>query len=94
MIGKQVLWNKCYVIDDNAPFQSRWMFRVLNRGHMSMAQLAEKLHQTRQNISRLVNGKSRISFAMVVAIWYVCELQEDPEEIWKTIEEDWKERKE
>ena len=95
MVDRKVFWTKRYAIDDDAPFQSKWILRVLNRSNMSMAQLAEKLHLTRQNISKLVHGESRISFATVVAIWYVCELhEEDPEEILKTIEEDWKERKE
>ena len=94
MIGRQVFWNKYYVTDERASFQTRWLFAVMNVCHINMSGLADKLRISRQAVSALVNGHSKLSFVMVVAICFLCKTNDDPEEIWKMIEEDRKEKNE
>lgn len=92
MVNRHEFWNKYYVADENAPVQSKWLFTVMNRSHTNMTGLADKLHMSRQNISALINRRSGISFVVIVAICYLCDIDDDPEQVWKAIKEDRKEK--
>ena len=74
-----------YTPDETATEAQKWLCRVLNRRGISQAELATELHTTRQAISKLVNGHTKMTFDKVCAIYYVCHLSEDPEDVWNRI---------
>ena len=67
-----------------------WLCRVLNSTGFTQEELGKKLHISRQAISNLVNGHSKLTFSQVCAICYVVAqnfsyLADDPESIWQDL---------
>lgn len=72
-----------YEFSDDATEQTRWLGSVLERTGFKQRELADKLHMTRQNISALLLNRGKMSFVTIAAICKLCDLDDDPEEVYK-----------
>lgn len=77
-----------YEPESNASPASKWLCDVLNYSGFTQSDLAEKLHMSRQSMSKLMCGVSKLSFCQMTAIIYVCELDSNPERIWREISQE------
>ena len=74
-----------YVADDYATLAQKWFVSILNRSGLNIAQLAKKIHMSRQSVYFIADGHTKqISFPVICAICYVTGL-DDPEEVWREI---------
>ena len=74
--------------ESNDLYQSKWLADVLNGLRFSCRQLGEVIGVSKQTISNWLYGKTPMTYRSVVAICYAFDLYDDPEKVWKKIEEE------
>lgn len=78
---------KYYDVTEEMPFQEQWLLQVMNRCMINSADLAKKLHITRQAVSNWLLGNNQITFMAIAAICHVTGIDDDPERIFNEIKE-------
>jgi len=79
---------KIFYAAPGAPKQELWMVRLLNSRKLNCTTLANILHVTKQTISNYVNCAYEIPFIFIAAACKVFDLENDPEEVYREIQED------
>ena len=65
-----------------------WMNQRMMRNGMRHIDVANKLHVSRQAVSGHSSGLAKPTFQNVVSYCWVFGCNDDPEEIWKLVDED------
>lgn len=82
----QIRQERKYVIEPDMPEQTKWLLQVMNFAGISMTEFGEKLHLSKQSVSKLVHRYSELSFTQIVAICAIFRTNDDAEEIWRRIQ--------
>ena len=72
------------ILDNNANEEQKWIYSVILRSGMTLAELARRCHISRQAVYNWMTGSSHISFCSVCTICYGTKL-DDPEYVWTKI---------
>ena len=84
---KKVTRTREYIPEEDASPEQKWVYSIVNRAQITPAKLSNICHVTRQAISNIMLGKTRLTFPMICAICYATGL-DDPKEIYYTICQD------
>ena len=74
--------------DPNDSAQTKWLIDVFNATGTNCRKISEKLHVSRQLVSCWLRSEHKIQYAYIFVICKTYNLQDDPEEVYKMIEED------
>lgn len=83
---RTVITKRFYVIPEDATPQTRWILNLLNEYNLTMAELADTIHVSRQTLSLWTNGGA-ISFGNICAICCMVDKNSDPERLYKLFNE-------
>lgn len=67
---------------------ARWLLENMWENGLTQQDVANKLRTTKQSINNQYHGRVNVTFAQVVAYCWIFGNKDDPEEIWKMIEEE------
>lgn len=79
---------KIFYAAPGAPKQELWMVRLFNSRKLNCTTTAKKLHTTKQTVSNYANCVYEIPFMFIAAACRVFDLEDDPEEVYREIQED------
>lgn len=73
------------LVIENPSEQAKWVSSVLDRKHITTAELARTLHITRAAVSLWTLDKSKINFSSVFTICVLLGLEDDPYQVYLRI---------
>lgn len=79
---RMTITKRFYAIPEDATPQARWILNLLNEHNLTMAELADAIHVSRQSLYLWANGGA-ITFGNICAICYVLDKNADPEGLYQ-----------
>ena len=79
---RTIIAKRFYIIPEDAAPQTRWILNLLNEHNLTMAELADSIHVSRQSLSLWTNGGT-ITFGNICTICYMLDKNADPERLYQ-----------
>lgn len=81
---------KCSIKYESESKFANWVFINMDLLHISRKDICDKLHVSKQTFFNNVNGRYKPSYCYVLGLCYIFNCLFDVDNVYKLVEEDWK----
>lgn len=78
-----------YIVTEEDGKFLRWFINCLTEAGLTQSNVAKKIGVTRQAVNMMCRKKYKPQKQTVIALCWAFGMKDDPEEVWKLVEEDW-----